>query len=66
MNNTNAFKPTSIRLPAELKEWLEQRSIRHFRSQNSELVAILEALRMGEQDDEGFCRFASNLQVKAA
>lgn len=55
----STFKPTSVRLPADLKEWLEERSIRHFRSQNSELVAILDALRKGEENDpEGFRRFA--------
>lgn len=45
------FRPTSIRLPDDLKQWLEERSARHFRSQNSELIAILDAIRNGEASD---------------
>lgn len=49
-----------VRLPADVKAWLESRSIRNFRSMNKELVAILTALRAGEENDpEGFKRFAS-------
>lgn len=52
----------SIRMPGDLKAWLETRSIRNFRSLNAELIAILTALRAGEESDpesEGFHRFAS-------
>lgn len=51
-----------IRVPANLKEWLEDRTILNFRSMNAELVAILTAVREGEETDapgEGFRRFAS-------
>lgn len=52
-------KEFKIRLPEDLKEWVETRSIRNFRSMNKELVAILTALRAGEEDDpEGCHRFA--------
>jgi hypothetical protein len=49
-----------IRLPRDLKDWLEDRSIRNFRAMNAELVAILSTLRKGEDEDpEGFRRFAN-------
>jgi len=51
-----------VRLPADLKGWLEMRSIRNHRSMNKEFVAILAAVREGEETDapgEGFRRFAS-------
>lgn len=41
-------KPFGLRLPLELKEWIENRSIRNYRSMNGEIVAILSAIR----DDE--------------
>lgn len=47
-----------IRLPEDLREWIEDRSNRNFRSMNKEIVAILSALRRGEEDDpEGFGKF---------
>lgn len=58
----STFKTTSVRMPSDLKAWLEDRSIKNFRSMNAELVAILTALREGEEADapgEGFRRFAS-------
>lgn len=52
--------PISIRIPEDLKQWLEERSIRNFRPLSKELVAILDALRKGEEDDpDGFHRFTS-------
>jgi plasmid stability protein len=54
-------KELKLRLPEDLKIWVENRSIRHHRSTNKELVAILDALRKGEETDapgEGFHRFA--------
>lgn len=51
--------PTSVRLPAELREWIEERSYRHIRSLSAEIVAVLDAVRRGEQHDEGFKHFAS-------
>lgn len=51
-----------VRMPANLKEWLEDRSIRNFRNANAEIVAILAAVREGEETDapgEGFRPFAS-------
>lgn len=62
MTHTRTSSPTSVRIPADLKDWLEDRSIRHFRSMNAELIAILTALREGEETDaegQGFRRFAS-------
>jgi plasmid stability protein len=52
----------TLRLPRDLKDWVEDRSIRHHRSMNKELVAILAAIRAGEETDvpgEGFHRFAT-------
>ncbi|WP_313193706.1 Arc family DNA-binding protein [Shinella zoogloeoides] len=58
MTHTRPSAPTSVRIPADLKGWLEDRSIKNFRSMNAELVAILSALRKGEEDDpEGFAKF---------
>lgn len=52
-------KMMRIRVPEDLKEWLEGRSIRNFRSMNKELVAILASIREGEENDpEGFRRLA--------
>jgi plasmid stability protein len=51
--------PTSIRIPSDLKEWLETRSIRNFRSMNAELVAILSAIREGEASGTGIEKFAN-------
>lgn len=51
-----------IRVLQDLKIWLEERSIRNFRSMNAELNAILAAIREGEITDtpgNGFHRFAS-------
>ena len=52
-------KELKIRVPADLKDWVEDRSIRNFRKMNAEVLAILTAVRKGEEDDpEGFRRFA--------
>lgn len=59
MTHTRASTPTSIRIPADLKEWLETRSIRNFRSMNAELVAILSAIREGEASGTGFEKLAN-------
>lgn len=48
-----------VRLSADLKKWLETRSIRNFRSMNAELVAMLSAIREGEKSGGGFENFAN-------
>jgi len=48
-----------VRLPADLKEWLESRSIRNFRSLNAELVAILSTIRNGEANGSGSEKLAN-------
>lgn len=48
-----------VRLPADLKDWLETRSIRNFRSMNAELVAMLSAIREGEKTGSGFEKLAN-------
>ncbi|EKF17161.1 Arc family DNA-binding protein [Nitratireductor pacificus] len=50
---------TSIRLPIEIKEWAESRSIRNHRSMSAEIVAILSAIRDGEKTGTGFEGFAN-------
>lgn len=52
-------KMMRIRLPEDLKEWMEARSIRNFRSQNAELVAMLSAIREGEKTGSGFENLAN-------
>ncbi|MEQ1938035.1 hypothetical protein ABMA46_07265 [Mesorhizobium sp. CN5-321] len=51
--------PTSIRFPEDLKQWAETRSIRNHRSVSAEVVAILTAVREGEETGSGFERFAN-------
>jgi hypothetical protein len=48
-----------VRLPVDLKEWLESRSVRNFRSMNAELVAMLSAIREGEKTGSGFEKLAN-------
>lgn len=50
---------TSIRFPKEIRDWLETRSIRNFRSVGAEVVAILTAVREGEKTGLGFEKFAN-------
>lgn len=58
-----AVNPISVRIPADLKQWLEERSIRNFRPMSQELVAILSALRKGEEDDpEGFAKLGTTFR----
>lgn len=52
-------KMMRIRLPEDLKGWMEARSTRNFRSQNAELVAILSAIREGEKTGSGFEKLAN-------
>lgn len=47
------------RMPADLKAWLETRSIRNFRSMNAEIVAILTAVRDWEKTGLGFKKLAN-------
>jgi hypothetical protein len=49
----------NIRLPVDLKEWIETRSIRNFRPMNGEIVAILSAIRDGEKTGDGFEHLAN-------
>jgi plasmid stability protein len=42
MDGTPKIKPTLVRLPDELKEWLKQRAAENFRSMNGEIVARLQ------------------------
>lgn len=50
---------TSIRLPMEIKEWAENRSIRNHRSMSAEIVAILSVIREGEKTGSGFEKLAN-------
>lgn len=52
-------KMMRIRLPEDLKEWMEARSIRNYRSMNKELVAMLSAIREAEKTGSGFEKFAN-------
>lgn len=55
MHNTDM----KVRLPHDLKAWVETRSIRNLRSMNAEVRAILVAVREGEERGGGFERFAN-------
>lgn len=47
-----------IRVPLELKTWIENRSIRNHRKMNGEIVAVLSAIREAENTGDGFASFA--------
>jgi hypothetical protein len=49
MEKSKPIKPTLVRLPDELKEWLKKRAAENFRSVNGEIVARLEESRKREQ-----------------
>lgn len=49
MEDAKAPKPTLVRLPEDLKEWLKKRAAENFRSVNGEIVARLEESRKREQ-----------------
>ena len=38
----------SLRMPRDIKEWLVARASRHLRSQNSELIVLLQEIRKRE------------------
>jgi hypothetical protein len=62
MQLSNASNRATMKayIPADLKEWLEDRSVKNFRSTSKELAAILSALRRAEEDDpEGFAKFGT-------
>ena len=50
----------SIRFPAQLREWIEDRSIRNHRSMNNEIVAILSAIRESEEIEPNFKHFGNH------
>lgn len=59
MRQTLPGQPTSVRIPSELKQWLEARSIRNHRSMSRELIAIMSAIRDGEKTGNGFEKLAN-------
>lgn len=59
MELISKIKPFGLRLPRDLKQWAEDRSIRNGRSLNAEITAILAALREGEKTGDGFEHFAN-------
>lgn len=61
---TTSIKFT-LRIPAELKEWIKTRSIRNVRSTNTEIQAILAAVKQGEEAGTGFERFANSSGILA-
>lgn len=40
-----------IRIPVDVKKWVEERATRNFRSMNAEILTILDAVKNGEEDD---------------
>ena len=42
MNDKEKIKPTLVRLPDTLKDWLKQRAAENFRSMKGEIVARLQ------------------------
>lgn len=59
-------KQLTTYLPVDLKGWLEVRSVRNHRSMNSELIAILSAIRDDEANGSGFERLANPSGVPGA
>ncbi len=59
MELISKIKPFGLRLPRELKQWAETRSIRNSRSLNAEINAILAAVRLGEEHGSGMENFAN-------
>ncbi len=59
MSQTPTEQATSVRIPFDLKQWLEARSIRNHRSMSKELVAILSVIREGEANGDGFEKLAN-------
>lgn len=49
MKDTKNITPTSIRITAELKQWIQHKAIDNYRSFNSEIVARLDASRKAEE-----------------
>lgn len=43
------LKELKVRLPEDLKAWVERRSARNFRSMNGEIIAILTEVHKGEE-----------------
>lgn len=42
MDQAEKIKPTLVRIPDDLKEWLKKRAAENFRSMNGEIVARLQ------------------------
>ncbi|WLR96584.1 hypothetical protein [Shinella sumterensis] len=59
MSQTPTEQATSVRIPFDLKQWLEARSIRNHRSMSKELVAILSVIREGEANGGGLEKLAN-------
>lgn len=59
MSQTPTEQATSVRIPFDLKQWLEARSIRNHRSMSKELVAILSVIREGEANGDGLEKLAN-------
>ncbi|MBY5733406.1 MULTISPECIES: Arc family DNA-binding protein [Rhizobium] len=51
MTAQQAIKPFGLRIPPELKTWLDTRAVQNGRSVNSEIVQMIKAAKKAEQKE---------------
>lgn len=56
MINQTQPRPYSLRMPDDVKQWLEQRALANNRSMNAEVVTILQDLMTGRLEQQAFER----------
>lgn len=56
MINQAQPRPYSLRMPDDVKQWLEQRALANNRSMNAEVVTILQDLMTGRLEQQAFER----------
>lgn len=54
MINQAQPRPYSLRMPDDVKQWLEQRALANNRSMNAEVVTILQDLMTGRLEQQAF------------
>ncbi len=52
MKETQSAPQLKLRIPAEMRDWLQEKAQRNFRSMNAEVVHRLEQSRQAEQPQE--------------
>jgi hypothetical protein len=52
MPNSSQITPTPVRLPAELKTWIQESARANYRSVNAEIIAILTCAKQAAQQQQ--------------